>query len=181
MIRRLPATRKKVPARRTCRSADHICSASRAPRWSAWAFRPPVRCGTHGSTQKRIHLHPLMAAEEVEGVEPESNVLSIAVTPMSAFPGDPVVANMSLTSPAPAGTQVELSWARQGDFAHTVISTSTVHAGDTALSITFNAPQVGGGGGGGGGGGPGGGTILIFARTANSAQYASAFLQVQHP
>ena len=108
-------------------------------------------------------------------------MLSIAVTPMSAFPGDPVVANMSLTSPAPAGTQVELSWARQGDFAHTVISTSTVHAGDTALSITFNAPQVGGGGGGGGGGGPGGGTILIFARTANSAQYASAFLQVQHP
>src|SRR5262245_56305639 len=46
MIRRLPATRarqlshcyrKKLPARRTCRSADHICSASRAPRWSAWA------------------------------------------------------------------------------------------------------------------------------------------------
>jgi hypothetical protein len=35
------------------------------------------------------------------------NVLSIAVTPMSAFPGDPVVANMALTSPAPAGTQVE--------------------------------------------------------------------------
>src|SRR6266404_8853587 len=28
--------RKKVPARRTCQSEDHICSASRAPRWSEW-------------------------------------------------------------------------------------------------------------------------------------------------
>src|SRR5262249_19379808 len=46
MIKRLPAIRarqlshcyrKKVRARRTCRSADHICSASRAPRWFAWA------------------------------------------------------------------------------------------------------------------------------------------------
>ena len=31
---------KKVPARRTCRSAGHICSASRSPRPSAWVYDP---------------------------------------------------------------------------------------------------------------------------------------------
>ena len=100
------------------------------------------------------------------------NVLSISVTPMSAAAGDPVVANLSLTSPALAGTQVELSWAAQGNATHTVLSVSVVPQGESAASITFTAPQ----GGGGGGGGP----IQIFARTVNSAQYASATLHV-HP
>jgi hypothetical protein len=104
------------------------------------------------------------------------NVLSITVPSMSVASGDQVVADISLSSPAPAGTQVELSWAILGDTTHTVLSTSPVNAGDIAPSITFTAPQVGGGGGGGGGGG----TIQIFARTINSAQYASAILHV-HP
>jgi hypothetical protein len=102
------------------------------------------------------------------------NVSSITVTPFSVSPGDPVVATISLTSPAPAGNQIELSWARQGDTTRTVLSVSPVHEGDIAVSITFAAPQTGGGGGGGG---P---PIQIFARTANSAQFASAFLHV-HP
>jgi hypothetical protein len=103
------------------------------------------------------------------------NVLSISVTPMSAAAGGPVVANLSLTSPALVGTQVELSWAAQGNMTHTVLSVSVIPQGESAASITFTAPQ-GGGGGGGGGGGP----IQIFARTVNSAQYASATLHV-HP
>ena len=102
------------------------------------------------------------------------NVLSITVPSMSVSSGEQVEANISLSSPAPAGTQVELSWATLGDTTHTVLSTSPVNAGDVAPSITFTVPQVGGGGGGGGG------TIQIFARTANSAQYASAILHV-HP
>jgi Galactose oxidase, central domain len=102
------------------------------------------------------------------------NVSSITVTPFSVSPGDPVVATISLTSPAPAGSQIELSWARQGDTTRTVLSVSPVHEGDIAVSITFAAPQTGGGGGGGG---P---PIQIFARTANSAQFASALLHV-HP
>jgi hypothetical protein len=108
---------------------------------------------------------------ETDPPPPPINVSSINVTPISVFAGDPVVANISLTSPARAGTQVELSWARQGP--HTVLSVSNVHEGDIAASITFTAPQVGGGGGGGG-------PIQIFARTVNSAQYASAVLHV-HP
>jgi uncharacterized membrane protein len=86
-----------------------------------------------------------------------------------------VVANLSLTSPALAGTQVELSWAAQGDTTHTVLSVSVVPQGDGTASITFTAPGMGGGGGGGGVG-----PIQIFARTVNSAQYASATLHV-HP
>jgi hypothetical protein len=110
---------------------------------------------------------------ETDPPPPAINVSSITVTPMSVFSGDPVVANTSLTSPATAGTQVELSWARQGDTTHTILSVSNVQAGDIAPSITFIAPQVGGGGGGGG-------MTQIFARTVNSAQYASAILHV-HP
>jgi hypothetical protein len=110
---------------------------------------------------------------ETDPPPPPINVSSINVMPMSVFVGDPVVANISLTSPATAGTQVELSWARQGDITHTVLSVSNVHEGDIAASITFTAPQSGGGGGGGG-------PIQIFARTVNSAQYASAILHV-HP
>ncbi len=106
---------------------------------------------------------------------PAVNVVSISVPPMSVSAGDQVLASISLTSPAPAGTQVELSWARQGNTTHTVLSVSPVHEGDIAPSITFTAPQVGGGGGGGVGG-----PIQIFARTANSAQFASATLHV-HP
>ncbi len=110
---------------------------------------------------------------ETDPPPPPVNVSSITVTPMSASPGDQVVANISLTSPATTGTQVELSWARQGDTTHTVLSVSPVNQGDTAPSVTFTAPQVGGGGGGGG-------PIQIFARTVNSAQFASATLHV-HP
>ena len=83
-----------------------------------------------------------------------------------------MVAKLSLTSQAAAGTQVELSWATQGDTTHTVLSVSVIPQGETAPSITFAAPAVGGGGGGG--------PIQIFARTVNSAQYASAILHV-HP
>jgi hypothetical protein len=107
------------------------------------------------------------------------NVSSITVAPMSVFAGDPVVATVSLTSPAPPGTRVELSWATQVSTTHTVLSVSTVQVGDSVLSITFTAPQVTDGGGGGGGGG-GSGPIQIFARTVNSTQYASAILHV-HP
>jgi galactose oxidase-like protein len=104
------------------------------------------------------------------------DVLSVSVNPTSAFPGDPVVANISLTSPAPAGTQVELSWATQNNPTHTILTVPNVPNGAIATSINFVAPSVFGGGGGGGGGGP----ILIFARTVNSAQYASTFLLVSH-
>jgi hypothetical protein len=115
--------------------------------------------------------------EHIETDPPPSpiNVSSITLTATSASPGDQVVANISLTSPAPAGTRVELSWARQVDTTHAVLSISPVHEGDTAPSITFAVPQVGGGGGGGGFG-----PIQIFARTENSAQFASATLHV-HP
>src|SRR5262249_1719399 len=98
------------------------------------------------------------------------NVLSISVTPMSAAAGDPVVANLSLTSPAAAGTQGELSWATQGDTTHTVLSVSVIPQGQTAPSITFAAPAVGGGGGGG--------PSQVFAGTVNRAKYASAILHV---
>jgi hypothetical protein len=111
---------------------------------------------------------------ETDPPPPPINVSSITLIPTAASPGDQVTANISLTSPAQAGSQVELSWARQGDTTHTVLSVSPLHEGDTALSITFAAPQVGGGGGGGGG------PIQIFARTVNSAQFASATLHV-HP
>jgi Galactose oxidase, central domain len=111
---------------------------------------------------------------ETDPPPPPINVSSITLIPTAASPGDQVLASISLTSPARAGTQVELSWARQGDATHTVLSVSAVHESDTALSITFTAPQVGGGGGGGGG------PIQIFARTVNSAQFASATLHV-HP
>jgi hypothetical protein len=92
---------------------------------------------------------------------------------MSVSSGEQVAATISLSSPAPAGTQVELSWATQGDTTHTVLSTSPINAGDITSSITFTVPLVGSGGGGGGFG-----TIQIFARTVNSAQYASATLHV---
>jgi hypothetical protein len=105
----------------------------------------------------------------------------ITVTPTSAFPGDQVVANISLTSPVPAGTTVELSWATQNNPTQTILTVASVPSGATVTSINFFAPSAFGGGGGGGGGGPSGGMILIFARTANSAQYASASLQVQRP
>jgi hypothetical protein len=108
---------------------------------------------------------------ETEPPPPVINVSSITVPPMPVSAGDPVEASISLTSPARPGTRVELSWVRQGDTTHTVLSTSNVHEGDTALSIMFAAPQVGGGGGG---------PIQIFARTANSTQYASTILHV-HP
>jgi hypothetical protein len=104
------------------------------------------------------------------------NVSSITVPSMSVSSGDPVVANVTLTSPAPAGTQVELPWASQGSTTHTLLSISSVQEGESAPNITFTAPQVGGSGGGGGGGG---GMIQIFARTANSSQYASAILHVR--
>src|SRR5262245_44830914 len=66
MIKRLPAIRarqlshcyrKKVRARRTCRSADHICSASRAPRWFAWAN---VRFGSEPDNKRsrRVRFTP---------------------------------------------------------------------------------------------------------------------------
>jgi Galactose oxidase, central domain len=82
---------------------------------------------------------------------PGVNVASITVPSMSVSSGDQVVANVFLTAAAPAGTQVELSWARQGDTTHTVLSVSNVVEGDSAPNIDFIAPQVGGGGGGGGG------------------------------
>jgi hypothetical protein len=107
---------------------------------------------------------------ETDPPPPRVNVLSITVLPISVGAGDQVVANISLTSPAPAGTQVELSWVTHGGTTHTVLSVSPVHEGDIALSITFSAPQVSGGGG----------PIEIFARTLNSAQYASTTLHV-HP
>jgi len=110
---------------------------------------------------------------ETEPPPPVVNVSSITVPPMSVSGGDPVQASIYLTSPARAGTRVELSWAAQGDTTHTVLSTSNVHEGDSALTIMFVAPLVGGGGGGGG-------PIQIFARTANSTQYASTILHV-HP
>jgi hypothetical protein len=91
---------------------------------------------------------------------------------MSVSSNQPVNAGITLTAPASPGTLVELSWVPQGDTTHTLLSTSLVPTGDIALSITFNAPQVGGGGGGG--------PIQIFARTLNSVQYASATLHV-HP
>jgi Galactose oxidase, central domain len=109
---------------------------------------------------------------ETDPPPPPINVSSITLIPTAASPGDQVTANISLTSPAQTGSQVELSWERQGDTTHTVLSVSPLHEGDTALSITFAAPQVGGGGGGG--------PIQIFARTVNSAQFASATLHV-HP
>ncbi|MFZ2079696.1 MAG: kelch repeat-containing protein, partial [Xanthobacteraceae bacterium] len=109
---------------------------------------------------------------ETDPPPPAINVLSITLPSMSVSSGDPVTAGLTLTAPAPAGTRVELSWVAQGDTTHTLLSTSVVPAGDIALSITFTAPQVGGGGGGG--------PIQIFARTVNSAQYASATLHV-HP
>ena len=111
---------------------------------------------------------------ETDPPPPPINVSSITLIPTAASPGDQITANISLTSPAQTGTQVELSWERQGDTTHTVLSVSPLHEGDTALSIIFAAPQVGGGGGGGGG------PIQIFARTVNSAQFASATLHV-HP
>jgi hypothetical protein len=111
---------------------------------------------------------------ETDPPPPPINVSSITLIPTAASPGDQVTANISLTSPAQAGSRVELSWERQGDTTQTVLSVSPLHEGDTALSITFAAPQVGGGGGGGGG------PIQIFARTVNSAQFASATLHV-HP
>jgi Galactose oxidase, central domain len=110
---------------------------------------------------------------ETDPPPPAINVLSITLPFMSVSTGDPVTASITLTAPARAGTQVELSWAPQGDTTHTLLSTSVIPAGDIALNITFAAPQVGGGGGGGG-------MIQIFARTVNSAQYASATLHV-HP
>jgi hypothetical protein len=103
------------------------------------------------------------------------NVVSITVPSMSVSSGDSVAANISLTSPAQAGTQVELSWAPQGSTTHNVLSLSPVPEGDIAPSLTFTAPQIGGGGGGGGGGG----MIQIFARTLNSTQYASTILHVR--
>ena len=61
------------------------------------------------------------------------NVSLITVTPTSAFPGDQVVANISLTSPAPPGTKVELSWATQNNPTQTIISTvASVPSGATA-------------------------------------------------
>jgi hypothetical protein len=102
------------------------------------------------------------------------NVLSITVPFMSVASGDPVVASITLTAPALAGTQVELSWAPQGNTTHTVLTVSVIPQGEIAPSITFTAPPVGGGGSGGGGPTP------IFARTVNSTQYASAILHV-HP
>jgi hypothetical protein len=84
---------------------------------------------------------------ETDPRPPAINVLSITLPSMSVSSGAPVTASITLTAPAPAGTQVELSWASQGDTTHTSLSTSLVPAGDIALSITFDAPQVGGGGG----------------------------------
>ena len=57
------------------------------------------------------------------------NVSLITVTPTSAFPGDQVVANISLTSPAPAGTEVELSYATQNNPAQTILTVSNVIGG----------------------------------------------------
>jgi hypothetical protein len=71
------------------------------------------------------------------------NVLSISVPSMSVASGDQVAANLFLSAPAPAGTQVELSWVNLGDTTHTVLSTSAVIAGDIAPNIAFTVPQVG--------------------------------------
>jgi hypothetical protein len=108
---------------------------------------------------------------ETDPPPPAINVLSITLPLMSVSSGAPITAGITLTAPASAGTQVELSWVPQGDTTHTILATSLVPAGNTALSITFDAPQMGGGSGG---------MIEIFARTANSPQYASAPLHV-HP
>jgi hypothetical protein len=65
----------------------------------------------------------------------------ITVTPTSAFPGDQVVANISLTSPVPAGTTVELSWATQNNPTQTILTVASVPSGATVTSINFFAPS----------------------------------------
>ena len=138
-----PRSRSNLWHHRPPRSADWICQFTRNP----WRASSPLRAGLG-------FRYTQYTWEHIETDPPSTNggggagvnVSLITVTPTSAFPGDQVVANISLTSPAPPGTKVKLSWATQNNPTQTILTVASVPSGATAASINFFAPSVFGGG-----------------------------------